>query len=105
MVAAYKGVSLMVGMRFHALVFAAMNGISFVGLAHEPKIDAIATEFGMPALKLHNASPPALTAAMTKAMGQMIDRMQLSNDQNLARENFAFIATVGQDFKDNHESP
>jgi polysaccharide pyruvyl transferase WcaK-like protein len=88
---AYAGVSLMLGMRFHALVFAAINGIPFVGLEHEPKINAIAREFGMPALKLQEINNELLNAAVSEALTGTIDKDQLMRYQAMALDNFIFL--------------
>lgn len=47
---------LLVGMRYHALVFAAMAGVPLVGLSYDPKNDAFLRRIGM--------APAATTAAM-----------------------------------------
>lgn len=87
---AFDGVGLMLGMRFHALVFAAMNFIPFAGLAHEPKIDAMANEFAMPFLPLRQVDTAALVTMMGHAMNSAINQQQIAANTAKARSNFNF---------------
>ena len=87
---AFNGLGLMLGMRFHALVFAALQGIPFAGLAHEPKIDAIAREFNMPFLSLARMDAVSLTGIMEEGLRSRIDESRIMQDQVMAKNNFIF---------------
>lgn len=62
---------LMVGMRYHALVFAAMAGVPLVGLSYDPKNDAFLRLIGMaPAGSTAALDPQAVAAAGLAALGR-----------------------------------
>ncbi|MCU0983572.1 MAG: polysaccharide pyruvyl transferase family protein [Acetobacteraceae bacterium] len=65
--AAFAGVGLVCGMRFHALLAAAQAGLPFVGIAHDPKIADLCTRFSMPFLDPDTLTAEALTAALETA--------------------------------------
>lgn len=88
--AAFAGLGLVCGMRFHALVAAAQLGLPFVGIAHDPKVRALCEAHAMPVLAPEAVTQaalaealaaartrrpdPAVTAAMTQAARAMLDR-------------------------------
>jgi|GEM_PF-2774360 polysaccharide pyruvyl transferase WcaK-like protein len=86
--AAYDGVSVTVGMRFHSLIFSAMRQIPFVGLAHEPKIDALCDEFLMPRIKLNETSTDIVKSAIQSVLSATISSEQIENNKALAQKNF-----------------
>ena len=90
--AAYRGVELMIGMRFHSLVFAVLAGIPFVGLGHEPKIAALAREFSMPVVPLDGFSPDVLKSAVETGLARHIDETIVADCVARARRNFRFFA-------------
>jgi len=59
-------VDLVVGVRLHALVFAAAAGVPALGLAYDPKVAAFAAEQGLPVVPV-DASPEALAHALHAA--------------------------------------
>ena len=65
--AAYSGVDLVVGLRFHALVAAAMAGRRFVALAHEPKLAGLARRLDQVSVPAH-ATAGVLHAAIRHAL-------------------------------------
>ncbi len=65
--AAFKGTDVVVGMRFHSLVAAAIAGVRFVAVAHEPKLAAVARRLGQLAVP-PQARAEVLTAAVLDAM-------------------------------------
>lgn len=87
---AFNNVGMLLGMRFHALVFAAIKGIPFAGLAHEPKIDALAREFDMPFLPLNRIDAVALTAMIEEGLTRRIDYPRIIQDRAIAKNNFIF---------------
>lgn len=58
---------LMVGVRLHALVFAASQGVPAVGLAYDPKVSAFMSEVGLPGLLPVDASAGVLRQALAAA--------------------------------------
>lgn len=66
--ASYVGASLVVGMRFHALVAAAAAGARFLAIAHEPKLAGVARRMEQPAVP-----PNAPEAVLTRAVATALD--------------------------------
>ncbi|MDR7485630.1 MAG: polysaccharide pyruvyl transferase CsaB [Armatimonadota bacterium] len=58
---------LVVGVRFHAIVFAAAWGVPAIGLAYDPKVSAFMTEQGLQGLLPVDASPGELVRALEAA--------------------------------------
>ena len=85
---AYDGVCLTIGMRFHSLIFSAMRQIPFIGLAHEPKIDALCDEFSMPYITINQMSSDNIRAKIHLALGAEIPAQQIENNRTLAQKNF-----------------
>ena len=50
---------LVMGMRYHACVWAALNGIPFIAIAYDDKVIALAQELGQPYLDLRHHHPDA----------------------------------------------
>jgi len=62
--------NLLVGLRYHSLVFAAMSGVPLVGLSYDPKNDAFLRLIGQPvAGSLGALDPEAVAAAGRRALG------------------------------------
>ncbi|HEX4362966.1 MAG TPA: polysaccharide pyruvyl transferase family protein [Solirubrobacteraceae bacterium] len=61
---------LVVGLRFHALVAAAAAGTSFIAVAHEPKLAAVARRLGQPVVGAEGKGldPRELSAAILQAL-------------------------------------
>ncbi len=61
----------LLGLRFHALVFAAMNGVPLVGLSYDPKNDAFLQALGESAAStVDNLDTQAVVAAIRRAHGE-----------------------------------
>src|SRR3989442_1306358 len=68
MLALVSGLSLVVGMRLHALVFAATQGVPLVSLTYDPKVGAFARELGEPFLDPGRLDAPALVGMIREAL-------------------------------------
>ena len=66
--ATFRDVRLVVGLRFHALIAAAVARTPFLAVAHEPKLTAAARRLAQPAVAA-DAPPAALGAAIAGAVG------------------------------------
>ena len=60
-----------VGMRLHALIFAAMQGVPFVALAYDPKISGFARELGEPVLDLDGLGVEAIVQAIESTLADL----------------------------------
>lgn len=64
---------LMIGMRYHALVFAAMNGVPLVGLSYDPKNDSFLRMIGETvAGTTERLDPETLVAAARRALADAV---------------------------------
>lgn len=90
--AAYNGVCLVIGMRFHSLIFSAIKHIPFVGLSDEPKISAICTEFLMPCFAAHAWDEHFISQAIENSIKSEIDPALIENYRQLAQDNFEFVS-------------
>lgn len=91
---AFGDIDAVVGMRFHALVIAAIFSIPFVGIAHDNKILEISKSFGMRYFSLSELAPTALAEATNDALLGHIAPDALSSSIEKAEDNFRFLAAV-----------
>lgn len=69
--ALFEHAGLLIGMRYHALLLAAIHGRPFVGIAHDSKVTEIARTFGMPALSVESINAQRLAQAAEEAWERM----------------------------------
>ncbi len=74
MVALIGGLHLVVGMRLHALIFGATQGVPLIALAYDPKIGAFVRELGEPLIDPAHVSTASLTDAIEVALAGLPDR-------------------------------
>jgi len=79
---------LMIGMRLHALIFAASSGIPFAGISYDPKIDAFLALFGLQALSTTSAAMLAEIEGLLQNESQQAhmrttsDKMRTQSEEN-----------------------
>jgi polysaccharide pyruvyl transferase CsaB len=84
--------SLLVGMRYHSLVFAAMNGVPLVGLSYDPKNDAFLKLVGQRAAGSTAALDPAVVADAGRRALAEADEMR-----SMLRERMAELARASRE--------
>jgi polysaccharide pyruvyl transferase WcaK-like protein len=82
------------GMRFHALVLAAMLGRPFLGLAHDNKISEICRTFAMPCYSVEELAGEKLVAATAAIKDRIPDSLLVQRARHLAQENFRAFAAL-----------
>lgn len=91
---AFHDIDVVVGMRFHALVIAAIFGIPFVGIAHDNKIREISRHFDMQYFSLNELASAALAEAANDAIERDIAPDTLRGCIASAQDNFRLLAAV-----------
>ncbi len=95
---------LLVGMRLHALIMALKSGLPVVGIAYDPKVRHVLTQFGQPILNLTKDSdgseelaewlPTMQTATATRHELSMRAREEAESAKKLACQNFEILARI-----------
>jgi polysaccharide pyruvyl transferase WcaK-like protein len=89
-------ITLVCGMRFHALVIAAMLGRPFAGIAHDNKISEICRYFAMPCYTVDNLAGQNFVAGIELTMDRIPDSLLVQRACHLAQENFHAFAALAK---------
>ncbi|WP_186289496.1 polysaccharide pyruvyl transferase family protein [Methylomonas koyamae] len=87
----FAELDIVVGMRFHGLVMAALLGLPFVGIGRDSKLSDFCLDAGMPFLSLSEARTGVIAETIEGAAGRMVDGANLASWQALSAENFGPI--------------
>ncbi|MFA4858634.1 MAG: WecB/TagA/CpsF family glycosyltransferase, partial [Candidatus Margulisiibacteriota bacterium] len=69
-----RGLDLLLGIRLHALIFAALSGIPCIALAYDPKVAAFANFMGIPSLPLDQpATSKQLSAELLQTIAETLN--------------------------------
>ena len=82
------------GMRFHALVLAAMLGRPFAGIAHDNKISEICRVFAMPCYSVDGFVAGELVSTVNSLKDRVPDFALVQRARELAQENFRAFAAL-----------
>ncbi|MBN2057290.1 MAG: polysaccharide pyruvyl transferase CsaB [Candidatus Saganbacteria bacterium] len=88
---------LLIGMRLHSLIFAAMNQVPMLGLSYDPKVDAFMKEIGQPYFPATgDLAPESLRSALERILSNRdAVRQQLSESKKRlhqqAEQNFSLF--------------
>jgi polysaccharide pyruvyl transferase CsaB len=97
----YSSLDLVIGARFHSLVFSIINNVPFVTIDHHPKVKSISKKFGEynNSLEFDNLAAGTLNSKVDKALGskdQLKERIRreykLLNSK--AKENFLLLSDL-----------
>ncbi|MFC1906251.1 polysaccharide pyruvyl transferase family protein [Chloroflexota bacterium] len=80
MLSRMRGIDLLIGMRLHALVFAAMLGIPMIAICYEPKVAALMKQIGQEEY-LINTTTALKHNDLCRKIGQLWENRQLVNRQ------------------------
>jgi polysaccharide pyruvyl transferase WcaK-like protein len=84
------------GMRFHALVLAAMLGRPFAGIAHDNKISEICRRFDMPWVSIGDLRGLEFAGSVEEVRNRIPDVALIQRSRELAAENFTAFAARAQ---------
>jgi polysaccharide pyruvyl transferase WcaK-like protein len=82
------------GMRYHGHVLAALGGMPFCGLAHDPKIREVAAAFAMPCHDVETVEPDDFAGSVRRAAGLAISTEALDALRDRALGNLAALRDV-----------
>ena len=87
----FTDLDVIVGMRFHGLVMAALLGLPFVGVGRDSKLSDFCLDAGMPFLSLSEVYTGLVAETIARALGRNLDGANLAAWQALSAENFGPI--------------
>ena len=87
----FAELDIVVGMRFHGLVMAALLGLPFVGIGRDSKLSDFCLDAGMAFLSLSDVNAGQIAETIAGAAGRMLDSANLASWQALSAENFGPI--------------
>ncbi|WP_172680186.1 polysaccharide pyruvyl transferase family protein [Methylomonas koyamae] len=87
----FAELDIVVGMRFHGLVMAALLGLPFVGIGRDSKLSDFCQDAGMPFLSLADVNAGQIAETIVGTAGRMLDSANLASWQALSAENFGPI--------------
>jgi polysaccharide pyruvyl transferase WcaK-like protein len=91
---AFADIDVVCGMRFHALVLAAMLELPFVGIAHDNKISEICRRFDMPCREAATLEGADLARSAEDMHQKVPESRMLNQCRRLAKENFLSFASL-----------
>lgn len=91
----FSGMEMVIGMRFHGLVLAAMTGRPFVGIGRDAKLSDLCGRFAMPFLALDGFTPDKAFAAVSQAKDIMPSEAAVTECRRLALGNFEALTGIG----------
>jgi polysaccharide pyruvyl transferase WcaK-like protein len=90
--AAYSGIDVHCGLRFHGHVLAAIFGKPFVGISHDNKIDEICRSFNMPCVDVRELSSREFVAKINEAASRVPDPAILNLCIAASARNFSLLS-------------
>jgi polysaccharide pyruvyl transferase WcaK-like protein len=92
----YKDLSVVVGMRFHGHVIAAITDTPFVGLSEDHKVSDLCQALDMPSLSLEHFTADQLVEATVNVKARHVDIRKLNALTRLANDNYSRIRNAIQ---------
>jgi polysaccharide pyruvyl transferase WcaK-like protein len=88
----YGSFGIVVGMRFHSIVLAALYEVPFVGIAHDTKIVTLCTSYSMPFIPAHTLRATEVESAIKNVVGRRPSREVTEKMAQASARNFEAIA-------------
>lgn len=95
----------LIGMRLHALIFAAARGVPVLALSYDPKVAALARELGnVPLLEVETLASDALAAAFEAAWANRdATRRRMAREVERLRDGALGTARLARSFLESHD--